>query len=330
MPARRVLGARARQRDEDDRRLLPLELVDRPHAHAVGHTSVAARAPARCTARRRGSRLRPERARRLVVVRVRRPEKRARSRPRPRPPPPTRAGCSPRARPAGRRARPRPQRSAERSRRPALEPAFVVRLRRERASSGPQPPRPLEEDRRDPGGTVVVLAEQVLEDGLPSPPSGMRALRDLRQLVRVAEEDEVARDTSRPRSRRRARPGPPRPRTACREARRSPRARRARPCRRRAGGRSSSRSRPAVGSQSMNGPSKRDSVVAVRRLLPPAEGRTPCSRALRARSPRRSLWIALWLSEVTPTRLPLAHERDVPIFAPCHVLPEPGGPCTKR
>ena len=41
------------------------------------------------------------------------------------------------------------------------------------------------------------------------------------------------------------------------------------------------------------------------------------------------LLIALWLSEVTATRLP-ARMSAIAIRAPCQVFPEPGGPCTKR
>ena len=44
---------------------------------------------------------------------------------------------------------------------------------------------------------------------------------------------------------------------------------------------------------------------------------------------RSMLWIALWLSEVTPTRLP-SRISAIAIRAPCHVFPEPGGPWTKR
>ena len=55
-PARRVLGGRARHRDEDDRRLLPLELVDRADRDRLRAGASAASAPARCTARRRGRR----------------------------------------------------------------------------------------------------------------------------------------------------------------------------------------------------------------------------------------------------------------------------------
>ena len=69
---------------------------------------------------------------------------------------------------------------------------LVVRLGRERADLRAQAPGVLEEDpalRRH----GLVLAEQVLQDRHLRLVR-LRALRDLRQLVRVAEEDEVARD----------------------------------------------------------------------------------------------------------------------------------------
>ncbi len=73
----------------------------------------------------------------------------------------------------------------------ALEPPLVVRLRGERGELRPQAPGALEEDPAI-GRHGHVLAQEVLEDG------DLRfdrhlSLRDLRELVRVAEEDEVAR-----------------------------------------------------------------------------------------------------------------------------------------
>ena len=54
----------------------------------------------------------------------------------------------------------------------------------------------------------------------------------------------------------------------------------------------------------------------------------PC-RSASCCTARRKLWIALWLSEVTPTRFP-SRMSAIAMRAPCHVFPEPGGPCTKR
>ena len=59
-----------------------------------------------------------------------------------------------------------------------------------------------------------------------------------------------------------------------------------------------------------------------------AAEREALPRASRSIS-RSRLWIALWLSDVTPTRFP-SRISATAIRAPCHVLPEPGGPCTKR
>ena len=75
--------------------------------------------------------------------------------------------------------------------RAGTQPALVVRLRGEVAELGPQAPGVLEEEPAV-GRDRDVVAEQVLEDGTLRL-LGVRALRDLRQLVRVAEEDEVAR-----------------------------------------------------------------------------------------------------------------------------------------
>ena len=72
-----------------------------------------------------------------------------------------------------------------------LEPPRVVRVRRERGQLRPQAPRLREEDPAV-GRHRDLVAEQVLEHGRLRL-VGLRALRDLRELVRVAEEDDVAR-----------------------------------------------------------------------------------------------------------------------------------------
>ena len=54
----------------------------------------------------------------------------------------------------------------------------------------------------------------------------------------------------------------------------------------------------------------------------------PC-RSASCSIARSRLWIALWLSDVTPMRFP-SRISAIAIRAPCHVFPEPGGPCTKR
>ena len=72
-----------------------------------------------------------------------------------------------------------------------LEPALVERLRDVAADVRMEAERPLEEDAAILGDRRR-LAEQVLEHGGPRP-LGMRALEHLRELERVAEEDEVPR-----------------------------------------------------------------------------------------------------------------------------------------
>ena len=71
----------------------------------------------------------------------------------------------------------------------ALEPPRVVRLRGERGELRPQAPGALEEDAAVGRHGRLLLPEQVLEDG-DLRLLRHRALRDLRELVRVAEEDD--------------------------------------------------------------------------------------------------------------------------------------------
>ena len=72
-----------------------------------------------------------------------------------------------------------------------LEAALVERLRDERVHLRPHPPRVLEEEPAV-GRHGLVVAEQVAEHRRLRA-RRVRALRDLRELVRVAEEDEVPR-----------------------------------------------------------------------------------------------------------------------------------------
>ena len=98
------------------------------------------------------------------------------------------------------------------------EPPLVERLRDEPADLRVHPPRLLEEDAHLLGNRLVV-AEDVLEHADAPEPSGMDALRHLRELERVAEQDEPPRrrpagervgeaDTARPRRRRACRASP--------------------------------------------------------------------------------------------------------------------------
>ena len=200
MPRGASSPARGRHREEDDRRLLPLELVDRadadarqplgqqPHLRVVGrdddHVARAAR----------------DESARLDLGRDRR-----------RPPPPTTSGC-PRARPAA-SARPSRPRTPARAPR-GLEPALVERRRDVAADVRVHAPRVVEEE-----AAVLrngrVLAEQVLEHRAPGA-GRVDRLRHLRELHRVAEQDEVARRRARARARPRATPARPRRRRGSR------------------------------------------------------------------------------------------------------------------
>ena len=69
-----------------------------------------------------------------------------------------------------------------------------------------------------------------------------------------------------------------------------------------------------------------DSVSSLPRLTP--LNVNPCASAS-CWIARSRLWMALWLSEVTPTRLPCRISATA-MRAPCQVLPDPGGPWTNR
>ncbi len=75
----------------------------------------------------------------------------------------------------------------------------------------------------------------------------------------------------------------------------------------------------------MNRPSKCDSSP-LPFFIP--RNSNPASTAASSTS-SRNLWIALWLSAVTPTRRP-ARMSAIAIRAPFQVFPEPGGPWTNR
>ena len=231
-PARRVLPARARERDDHDRRLLPLELVDRADAHARRARAAAARAPARCTASRRG---RPRR--RAAASRRSRPCTPSRAAPRSR-----RATSSASSRESwpfaacstGRKTSPFPAATLRRAHDVrALEPARVVRLRRERGQLRAQAPRVARGRSR---GRAAPSSRRRAGAGArtPSPRPASRPARPAAAGSGRRGRRGCAR-RGRPRRRRRARPGPPRRRSACRGSPRSPRARRATTCPRRAG-----------------------------------------------------------------------------------------------
>ena len=225
------------------------------------------------------------------------------------------------------RAVPRCERAARGVGRVA-EPALVVRAGGEGAELGPQPPG-LGEEEPPVGRHGLVLAEQVRQHR-EARALGVGALRDLWQLVRVAEENE------------RAGGGADREDVGERELPRLVDEEHVE----RALGRvdvdrlAGERPRGAgdelvrrVGAdvRILRRFDRRDE----RRLL---LVRVPARRAPRNAKPclsascwiaRSMLWIALWLSEVTPTRLP-SRISAIAIRAPCHVFPDPGGPWTKR
>ena len=122
------------------------------------------------------------------------------------------------------------------------------------------------------------------------------------------------------RTRRRARPGRPRRRTGSRAARRARGRRRARPCRRAAPRPRYPRCRRTF---STCVPSYSDSGLPPLAFFTPRKA-SPSSSAPASTS-ARSLWIARWLVEATPTVLPAASRRAIS-RPDVHVLPEPGGP----
>ena len=165
------------------------------------------------------------------------------------------------------------------------------------------------------------VSEQVLEHGRAGP-GRMHALRDLRELERIAQQDHVA--------------GGRAHRESVRErdltglvdhevvelAIQILDARRARRCRRRAGRRARHPRRSIrLGSLVMSSPSYSDSGYPPVDFFRPWK-RTPVSRATFSISSSR-LWIALWLCAAMPTRRPLA-SRWTMMRAPVHVLPGPG------
>ena len=217
--ARDVLAARARQRVEDDLRLLALELVDRPDAARPQGAPRVVRSPARCTATT------------TMISRAGTPRTAAAARPpraRPRPPRPTPDGCR-RGRPPHSAAPSRAASSAPRRLRPA--PAAPRRTprrcsrRRPGAGGRCAPGRP-----RGPAGS-----SQRRRSGGAAPTRRSRAGACPGSPGRAAAGRRPARRSARrcpSRARRRARPGRPRRRRGSRASRRARRVRRARRCRR--------------------------------------------------------------------------------------------------
>ena len=168
------------------------------------------------------------------------------------------------------------------------------------------------------GGHGRVLAEQVLQHA-QARALRVHGLRDVRQLQRVAEQDQVARRGARGE------------RIGERELAGLvdhevvellvgvARARTARSCRRRA--RTPARSRPARAADALRAPVRRAGAPPPLPCARPLKS-TPSSSAARSISASRLL-IALWLIAVTPTRLPRAIRSTIR-RAPSQVLPVPG------
>ena len=210
-----------------------------------------------------------------------------------------------------------------------LEPALVVGVGGEVAELGPQAPG-LGEEEAAVGRDRHVLAEQVLQHR-QARVLGVRALRHLRQLVRVAEQHE---------------------RAGARAGGKHVGERQLaglvdeqhvdRPLRRVQvdGRRVSDQPVPATRSKEGSAAATVSTDETMQRLVKAVSGQSSARARLtplKVKScasascwiARRRLWIALWLSEVTPTRLP-SRISAIAIRAPCQVLPEPGGPCTNR
>ena len=174
------------------------------------------------------------------------------------------------------------------------------------------------------GGIVAVVADQVLQHRCLAP-ARVRALEHLGELLRVADEDDVARaGAHRERVGERDLAGLVDEQVVERRCRRSSR-RRATPCRRRR--RRRCRPSASVTFSMCRRPRTRtrgcrrspSSARGSRARAPPAASSTASSR----------LWIALWLVEATPTVLP-ASIRSAISRPDVHVLPDPGGPWMTR
>ena len=156
-------------------------------------------------------------------------------------------------------------------------------------------------------------------------PAGMRSLDHLRELLRVADEHDVARGGAhRERVGERDLPGLV-DEEVVEASSRAPRARRARPCRRR--GRSRCSRRELVTLAIVRVSRSTDSGLPSLAFLSPSKS-SPISAAAASTSSSR-LWIALWLVEATPTVLPAAI-RSAISRPDVQVLPEPGGPWITR
>ena len=315
-------AARARHRVEDDRRLLALELVHGADRDRRRQLARAGSGRARCTARPR-SRPRAASAPR-AVARRRTASRRSRS---------ISAAtasassgdcvrlpsCS-----TGRKRIPLPARERPLERRVGrLEPPLVERLRDERVhlraasatSARGRGPSPAAPSRRRRAGAGAPTRPR---------PAGASPARP----ARAGSGRRAARRSAPPcrrRSRPRARPGPP---SSTNSVSTCPSI-------------SSRENRNDVPASSCSSSSSIaafvravDELVLVPRLrvaarLLPAPERVSLPRAPRRATSSRNLWIALWLSDVTPTRCP-RRISSIAIRAPRHVLPEPGGPWTNR
>ena len=197
--ARHVLPARARHRVDDDVGLLPLELVDRPDARRPPAAPRASAFTCALYGETTSTSLERDAGGRAAPRRARAP---------PRPPRPTPAGC--------------PSCSTGTYRSPV--PSGVVRAAVDRVAAAAAPRRTRPRcSRRRPGGAgtcargrgrgraaiVCGVAEQPRQHRRLRP-GRVRALDHLRELLRIADQDDVPRRTCPSRARRRATPGRPR------------------------------------------------------------------------------------------------------------------------
>ena len=226
--------------------------------------------------------------------------------------------------------RPVPERDRARCRhRRVPEAPAVVRVGRERAELGPEAPR-LGEEQPAVGRDGDVVAEQMLEHGSLGA-LGVRALRDLRELVRVAEQDQRA--GTRPAASTSARASCPASSTKSTSSGRCT-------AWRSTASRVSAQAVPATSWNDGSAPTSTSSEVTTQRLAKNESARSSSVPRFAPRE-REALLVGLVLhgaEEVVDRLVTQRRHADalperisaIAMRAPCHVLPEPGGPWTKR
>ncbi len=230
-----------------------------------------------------------------------------------------------RARPGGSGGRSRPRADRSSAPRAGCEPALVERRRDEVVqTSGRIRQVLLEEEAHLRPHRLVARRAGARARRRPRPAGASPARPAAAGSGRRAGRGSAPR--SRPRARRRARTGPPSSMKSVSTCWSSSSREKSQDVPASSWSSSSSMSSFDVGAVDELVPSYADSSPLA--LLQPAEREARPRRAASSTS-SRNLWIALWLSAVTPTRCP-ACMSAIAIRAPFHVLPEPGGPWTKR